>query len=158
MKISSLPITYRKTIPPDYIDEMGHTNVMWYTHLFDEATYTFFEMFGIGRGYEIETNNGAFALEQHIRYLAEVREGQSVTVHTRALGASPKVVHFMHFMVRDHNNVLAATSELVGVHIDLEARKSSPFPEDIYENLKDILQEHEKLDWDAPVCGVMGIK
>jgi acyl-CoA thioester hydrolase len=158
MEISSLPVTYRKTIPHEYIDEMGHMNVMWYTHLFDEATYTFFDLFGIGKGYEIETHNGAFALEQHIRYLAEVREGQGITIHTRALGASPKVIHFMHFMVRDHDKVLAATSELVGVHIDMRNRKSSSFPEDIYQRLNGILREHEKLAWDPLVCGVMGVK
>ena len=34
----ALPITLQTVIPEDYIDVMGHMNVMWYTHLFGKAT------------------------------------------------------------------------------------------------------------------------
>ena len=37
MDLTALPITHRAVIPDDYLDEMGHMNVMWYTHLFSLA-------------------------------------------------------------------------------------------------------------------------
>ncbi|MEJ7639637.1 MAG: hypothetical protein WKF75_17105 [Singulisphaera sp.] len=37
MDLNSLPITYRASIPESYLDEMGHMNVTWYTHLFSQA-------------------------------------------------------------------------------------------------------------------------
>jgi acyl-CoA thioester hydrolase len=71
--LSPLPISHRATILEDYIDEMGHMNVMWYTHFFDRATMAFFESFGMGLAYFEGENAGAFALEKHTRYLAEAR-------------------------------------------------------------------------------------
>ncbi len=158
MDFSSLPITHQDTISEDYIDFLGHMNVMWYTHLFDEAVYEFWGMFGCGRDYHNSSSMGSFALEQHIRYLAEVRLGDSVTIRSRALGRSAKTFHFMHFMVRDKDDVLAATGEFVGVHIDLSTRRSKPFPKDALRKLDALLEAHRKLDWEAPVCGVMGVR
>ncbi|MDH5605617.1 MAG: thioesterase family protein [Anaerolineae bacterium] len=156
MKILNLPITNNKTIPIDYQDIMGHMNVMWYTHIFDVATFNFFNLFNFGADYHTHSGNGSFAIEQHTRYLAEVRIGDSVTVHTRALGRGGKTVHFMHFMVNDANSILAATTELVGIHIDLNIRRSSPLPETVTASFDKMLATHQSLDWEAPVCGAMG--
>ena len=35
--VRQLPVTHRQTIPEEYLDVMGHMNVMWYTHLFGEG-------------------------------------------------------------------------------------------------------------------------
>lgn len=155
MDYSKLPVTNQKTIPSDYLDLMGHMNVMWYTHLFDTATFNFFELFDFGRAYHTQTGNGSFALEQHTRYLAEVRQGQRVTVRTRALGRTAKRFHFMHFMLNDDTGKLAATTELVGTHVDMSVRRTSAMPEHITASFDEILSVHVGLDWEAPVCGAM---
>ena len=158
MDLSSLAITYQKIIPKEYIDVMGHMNVMYYTHLFDEATDAFFNNFGLSEHYCRQNNNGYFALEAHVRYLAEARLGQGVSIHTRLLGYSKKTVHFMHFMRRDHDDQLAATVEYVGIHTDLQTRRSAPFLPEIVAQLEPIWQAHSQLDWEAPVCGVMSAR
>jgi len=155
MDYSKLPITYQKTIPEDFIDLMGHMNVMWYTHLFDRATFHFFELFEFGHIYHTKTGNGSFALEQHTRYLEEVKQGESVTLRTRALGRTAKRFHFMHFMMNDNNGKLGATMEIVGTHVDMSVRRTSPMPEYIAAGFDEILEVHSGLDWDAPVCGAM---
>jgi acyl-CoA thioester hydrolase len=155
MEFSKLPVTYRKTIPPEYLDTLEHMNVMWYTHLFDQATFGFFDIFGFGLEYHTKSGNGSFALEQHTRYLSEVRVGQSITVRTRALGRSSKRFHFMHFMLKDEGDILAATTELVGTHVDMTIRRSSPLPAQISAGFDAVLTEHQQLDWPAPICGSM---
>jgi acyl-CoA thioester hydrolase len=156
MDLSTLPITHQATVPADYLDEMGHMNVMWYTHLFDLATWHLFASFGMDLGYFEGQNAGAFALEQHTRYLAEVRLEQSITICSRILGRSTKRIHFMHFMCLDGLDALAATTELVGIHIDRLTRRSSPLPEAVAARLDRLLVKHQELAWDAPICGVMG--
>jgi acyl-CoA thioester hydrolase len=47
MNIDSLPVTHQATVPESYLDAMGHMNVMWYTHLFDQATWRFFASLGL---------------------------------------------------------------------------------------------------------------
>ncbi|MEJ2757770.1 MAG: thioesterase family protein [Anaerolineales bacterium] len=156
--LNDLPNTNQKVIPPEYIDIMGHMNVMWYIHIFDYATRNLFSSFGLSNDYVHRTGMGSFALESHIRYLAEVRLGQSVTVRSRLLARGEKTLHFMHFMLRDHDNALAATIEVVGAHADLTKRAVSPFPKELLQRLDPLLAAHQSLPWEAPVCGCLGIR
>jgi acyl-CoA thioester hydrolase len=155
MHLQALPVHLDTVIPVAYLDEMGHMNVMWYNHLFSEATGRLFDAVGLTRTY-LETNRaGTFALEHHVRYLVEVRAGQRIRIHTRVLGRSAKRFHFMHFMVKEENSILAATGEFVGTHIDMTIRRSSPFPAPIADAFDRLLAEHHALPWSPPVCGVM---
>ena len=86
MDLSALPVTHRAVIPDAYLDEMGHVNVMWYTHLFSQAAWGFFQMVGLTIEYFEANRAGSFALAQHFRYLKEVRLGQHVTLRSRVLG------------------------------------------------------------------------
>ena len=138
-----------------YLDEMGHMNVMWYTHLFDRATGHFFASLGMDLNYYKKSNAGAFALEQHTRYLAELLQGQTVLIRTRALGRTIKRFHFMHFMVVRDGGQLAATTELIGIHIDRHSRTSSPLPKQIATEFDITIAKHSQLSWDSPICGSM---
>lgn len=91
-----------------------------------------------------------FALEQHIKYLAEVRAGESVTLHSRILARSEKRLHFMHFMVSETHNQLAATVEIIGTHIDRSIRRSAPFAEAVVVMIDERIAADSRLDWDAP--------
>jgi hypothetical protein len=51
---------------------------------------------------------------------------------------------------------VAATSELVGAHANLTERRAAPFPPEFAAGIDRYLEVHTKLDWDPPVCGVMG--
>lgn len=155
MDLSSLPITYRAVIPDAFRDENDHMNVMWYVHLFDQAAGGFFQLFGFDRAYFEANQASTFALEQHVRYLREVRIGQAVTVRARAVSRSAKRFHFMQFLVIDEGGVLAATEEAVGTHMDMRVRRTSPMPSDIAATYDRILAEHARLPWPAPVCGAM---
>lgn len=156
MDLSQLPLTHQSAITDEYLDEMGHMNVMWYTHHFDLATAAFFDSFGMGMSYFEGETTGAFAMESHTRYLVEVLVGQSISLRTRGLGRSQRRIHFMHFMTIEETGRVAATTELVGVHIDLTTRRSAPLPFPISSSFDAILEQHRQLDWDAPICGVMG--
>ena len=157
MNLSSLPVTHRAVIPEAYLDEMGHMNVAWYTHLFGRAAWGLFQMVGLTREYFDANHAGSFALEQHFRYLKEVRVGQQVTIRSRVLGCGEKRWHVMHFMVNDELDALAATAETVSTHVDLRVRRSSPMPPHIIEAIGQLLAGHTRLSWEAPMCGVMTV-
>ena len=155
MNLESLPVTHRAVIPEDYLDMMGHMNVMWYTHLFGRSVGSVFKLVGATPEYFRESGNGSFALENHVRYLAEVRVGDAVTIRSRVVGGSAKRMHFIHFMIHDGDGRLAATSEIVCSHVDLRIRRTSPWPEAIKAGIDRVVAEHAALGWDPPLCGSM---
>ena len=155
MNLSPLPVTYRAVIPETYLDEMGHMNVMWYTHLFSEAAWGLFQLVGMTREHFTTNRTGTFALAQHFRYLKEVRLGQQVTLRSRVVGRSAKRWHTIHFMTIDELDVLAATAEAVSTYVDMTVRRSAAMPAVVTDAIDRLLAEHTRLDWDAPVCGAM---
>lgn len=155
MNLAPLPVTHRAVIRDDFLDEMGHMNVMWYTHLFSLGAWGLFQMVGLDRRYFDAHKAGSFALAQHFRYLKEVHAGQHVTIRSRVLGRTAKRWHTIHFMTINELDTLAATCEVVQAHVDMAVRRTSPLPTTIADAIDRLLAEHTHLDWEAPVCGAM---
>ncbi len=154
-QIEQLPLFHRITIPESYIDVFGHMNVRQYIGIFDDAAWHFFASFGMNEIYYHEVHAGAFALRQMINYIAEVHVGETVAIRSRMLGRSAKRFHFMQFMLNETTGKLAATIEVLGSHADTEARRTSPFPEDIAQQIDNIIATQNQLAWDAPICGIL---
>ena len=152
---NTLPVLGTVVVPADWIDFMGHMNVMWYTHLFGKGVLEFFQLVGLTQEYFSAHYTGCFVLEQHIRYLAEVRVGETVSLRVRALSQAEKRLHFMVFLIKEGTQVMAATSEIITAHIDMSRRRTSPFPEAISMAIDKTLATHSQLTWPAPVNGLM---
>jgi acyl-CoA thioester hydrolase len=160
MNVDELPITAQGEVAEDWLDQMGHMNVMWYTHMFSRGVWGFFQTFGYSQDYMERELAGSFALEMHVRYLSECRLGQKLSIRSRAVARSAKRIHHVHFLVKDgpvkeDGSVVAAIGEMVSAHVDLSVRKQSPFPPVLTEAYDRMLAEHQALSWPAPVCGVM---
>lgn len=154
-KLGVLPVYYRETIPPAYLDIMGHMNIRWYFEMFAKAGHKFFESHGLDKDYFQVQKAGLFALKHFIQYFAEVQAGQTVSVRTRLVGRSDKRFQCMHFMLNETTAQLAATFEALITHADLKIRRSAPMPAHIAKRFDATLTRDDKLDWEAPVCGVM---
>lgn len=154
-QLEALPLFHRAAISSDYLDEMGHMNVRWYIALFDQAAWNFFASIGLNQTYFEVERGGIFALQQFIRYLAEVRAGETIAIRTRLLGRSAKRAHFMQFMINESSGVLASTIEVLSSHVNLAVRRTSPFAPPLAEALDAYLAEHQQLAWEAPTCGIM---
>lgn len=155
--VYQLPLSYRATIPEDYLDEMGHMNVMWYTHLYGLAIRDLLAGLGFDRAYIEREQHGTFALEKHLRYFAEVRVGQQVSVYTRVVGCNGVRYHLLQFMVNDTTEQLASSMETVSAHVNLTERRSAPMPPEIASAFAEMAAQHDQLSWQPPVCGVMGV-
>jgi acyl-CoA thioester hydrolase len=153
--LTKLPSYHRQTIPADYMDRMGHMNVRYYMAVFDAATWRMFADAGLNESYFSTTENGVFVLKQFIQYLAEVRPGETVAVHTRMLGLTDKRIHLMHFMANQDTNELAAIIESLITHANLKVRRAAPLPSEIAAGFRSRLAKDQHLDWDSPVSGMM---
>ena len=154
-QVQQLPVTHTAQIPVDYLDDMGHMNVMWYTHLFSVAMGGMLQMIGITPEHVEQQQGGSFALECHIRYLSEVRAGQKIAVHTRMVSRTAKRYQVLHVMLNEHKQDVAATFEAIGAYIDMGARRMAPFPPQIAARIDELIAEHQQLSWPPPLCGIM---
>lgn len=126
--------TYRGVVYPNQLDHMDHMNVQWYTSKFDEATWHLFSHVGITNQYIHEHKRGMAALEQLTKYKSEVVAGDLLVIRSKVLEVSEKTIRFLHIMYNAVDEHEVATSELLGLHLDREKRKSCVFPEVIKEN------------------------
>jgi acyl-CoA thioester hydrolase len=153
--IQQLPIAFQMTVPPDYEDANGHMNIKFYIAIFEQAWYPFLAQFSLPPDFEAQHGTGGFDLEHHLHYLNEVRIGDTVAVYMRLVGRSPKRLHGMAFMLNQTRQQVAATFEFVTVYVDLQTRKTAPYPEPLNGLLNAMLAQHDHLNWPAPTCGVM---
>ncbi len=150
---------YHETrIPAAYVDLNGHMNIRHYPALHDDAHWPHLDALGLGEGYTQSRGRGFFGLEQHLRYLREVNIGDHVSVHVRMIERSAKLMHFLSFIVNRSTAEVANTMETVTAHADLSTRRVIPLDADDAAVLDRYLADHQGLDWDAPVCGAMGVR
>ena len=140
--------TYRGTVYPWHCDHMGHMNVMWYVGKFDEATWNFFAGLGMSAAWLQSSGGGLVAAEQRLAYLSELLPGDTLVVRSAVLEVRNKTIRFVHHMHEGTSNRLAAVCQLIGVHIDAQARKSRPLPATFLDQARARVTSVE-LPWDA---------
>ena len=123
--------TYRGTVYPWQCDHVGHMNVMWYVGKFDEANWNLFARIGLTPAYLRESSLGMVAVEQHVSYKRELLAGDIVEVNSALLEIGNKSIRFVHEMRNAATGEVAAICEFTGVHIDRQARRSTPFADTI---------------------------
>jgi acyl-CoA thioester hydrolase len=123
--------TYRGVVYPWQLDHMDHMNVQFYTARFDEATWHLFAALGMNTDYFKTNRRGMAALEQRTLYKKELHAGALIRISSELLEMKPKTIRFLHRMYDTGSGAEVATSELVGAHIDTDARKSVPFPAEV---------------------------
>lgn len=153
--IRQLERMHQERIPATFMDENSHMNVQFYLHVAEQGYSEFLSRIGMGEYYAAADKFGNFALEQHIRYYAEILTGEQVSVHVRLIDVSPKRGYMMAFLINDTRDQLAATVEVVMMNIDMLQRKGAPFPQDARSALEKVHAQHQRLPWEAAVCGVM---
>ena len=114
----------------DWCDYNQHMNVAFYVMLFDQSLDTVFGHLNISENY-LQRGFSHFTTEGHIRYVAEVREGETLEIHYRILDRTPKLIHFYAEMHVQERNTLAATWEQLTLHVSMKTRRSAPMPEDV---------------------------
>lgn len=136
---------YRDAVAPEWIDYNGHMNVAYYVLAFDRATDRLFDYLGIGEAYRRTTHHSIFALEAHVTYERELRQGDEFEIATRLIDADRKRLHVFHAMNRAKDGELSATIELMGLHVDMAGPKSAELPDAAYAKIQALLTEHRLL-------------
>jgi acyl-CoA thioester hydrolase len=133
---------YTDTVRPEWIDYNGHMNVAYYVLAFDYATDALFDYLGVGRAYKESSGCSTFAADMNVGYRHEVHEGDPLAFATWFLGHDDKRLHYYHEMYHGTEGWLAATCELLSLHIDMAARRAAPFPDAVLARLEEVRAAH----------------
>jgi acyl-CoA thioester hydrolase len=150
MSISAPYERFEGEVLPEWIDYNGHMNLAYYIVLFDQATDLLFDELGLGLDYRRTTQHGTFVAETHNLYERELLVGARVRIATQIVAADSKRLHLAHAMFALAGDYRAATQELMFLHVDLAARRVSPFPEALRRRVADAAAAHAGLprpDW-----------
>lgn len=131
--------THRGTVYPWEIDHMGHMNVQHYVARFDSATWHLFAAMGMTPRWLRDHRRGMSAVEQTVSYRREVLAGDLVIVISSVLEVSTRSIRFRHVMHDAVTGEEVASTELVGVHIDLERREAVAFSNSIRSRAKEMI-------------------
>ena len=134
-----LIVVYCGVVYPHQCDHMGHLNVQHYVAKFDEATWRLMAAIGVTSAYISENHFGVAAIRENISYRRELMAGDLVTVRSCVLEISPKHIRFYHEMKNDQTGQLSATTVITAVHMDLQKRKTCPFPQEIVEQASHLI-------------------
>ena len=117
-----LPVTVDRQVPQSWTDYNGHMNEAHYVEASAAASDRFMEMIGADGNY-IASGKSYFTVENHVRYLDEIKAGERLRVTTQVLNASGKKLHLFHTLMAGEAKV-SATVETMLVHVDLSTRRS----------------------------------
>jgi acyl-CoA thioester hydrolase len=137
----------------EWLDYNGHMNLAYFIVVFDRATDKFLDLLDIGESYRFRTERSLYTAELHATYHRELMEGETVAVTTRAMGADAKRLHVFHELHlvapraerRAHAGELAATNELMMLHVDMKAGRAVPFEREAAERLRRLVEAHARL-------------
>src|SRR5713101_6003548 len=120
-------------------------NMGYYVVVFDLATDEFFRSIGLDESYRRASSVTTFCLEAHVTYHREVREGDPLRFTTLLLGHDAKRLHYFHQMYQADEDYLAATNELMSLHVSEETRRGAPMAPEILDRLRQIQTAHDRL-------------
>jgi acyl-CoA thioester hydrolase len=131
-------------VEPQWTDYNGHLNMAYYNVLFDRAADHGLCALGIDLDYVKTRKLTIYTAEAHITYVRELYAGQKVYATFHIIDHDAKRLHVFQELYHE-DGWLAATSEIMSLHIDQSGPKVAPFPQDIAKNIEAMASDHSKL-------------
>lgn len=130
---------YCTTVGVEWIDVNHHMNASFYYQLFYDAGIAFATHIGLGTEYPAKHGKGQAVVESHTRFENENVLGDELLVRSVVTNFDEKRIHYyheMHNLTRGHRS---ATMEQLEFHVDLTARQTTTFSDDLLANFSSIM-------------------
>ena len=133
-----------KKIIKEWTDYNNHMNLSYYILIFDMGAEVILSKFKMGEHSAKTTKKSTMVVETHTTYNNEVKEGDEVDVSLSYFNHDNKRLQYKLEMYDKAKNVLAATTEVLALYMDLDKRKVADFEDE----KKRIMNEYIKINKD----------
>jgi len=156
--VSSLPAYLSQPIPAAFEDINGHLNIRHYVGIASEGLDESLVELGIPQMWPISAGQAVFSAEHHMTYLAEMRTGDRCSVRVRWIGRSERAAHVLVYLLDDTHQRVSYVMEEIFLHVTMDDRRTSPWPDDIAAAFDKRVAEHQDLSWPAATSGSMKLR
>ena len=154
------PLVVRdQVVRAEWIDYNGHMNVGYYGIAFDQAIDQVFDHeLGVGTAYITSARQGPYVLQSHMQFLQELLEGQAFSVQFRLIDHDHKRLHFFGEMMRQDDQVLCATQEIIAMNVDHATGRSTSYPDWAQRRFARMQSDHAVLDRPTQLGASLGLR
>ena len=131
--------TARDTVEPSELDVFGQSGLAHYIHRFSAANGHAIAAFGMTPGYQREQRRGFSTFEFQLAIGGALCPGDPVRVQSALLHVGTSSLRLLHVMTNERNGERVATLEQLGVHLDMDARKSTPLSDELRARARAVL-------------------
>ncbi|MEM7534932.1 MAG: thioesterase family protein [Chloroflexota bacterium] len=142
----------------EWIDYNNHLNDGFYVVALGYVTDAFMIHIGIDEPYRTSTQCTAYTAELHINYIQELPVHAPIRYTTQLLGYDTKKFHIFHHMYHATEGYLAATNEIMLLHVDQSIGRVVPMPATMVDTLAEIYETHATLPIPAQVGSQIRMK
>lgn len=143
---------------PAHLDRNGHMNVGYYSVLFDLALDKPWELLGLHYDNIVANGHSSFALESHLTYQREVREGDPLDFTFQLIDIDAKRIHYFMTMLHRRERWLAATLESISMCINMGTRRGAAWPDDTMARIQAVYETHRQRPRPVEVGRTVGIR
>lgn len=120
---------YRSVVFPWHCDHVGHMNVRWYAHHFDDAGFHLWTVAGVSQKKVHESGIGLVVAKIEIDYVAEMKAGDLLMVRGAFTHVGGKSIRHHLRMYDADTGEVRATQNTVEVFFNPETRRSEAMPD-----------------------------
>jgi acyl-CoA thioester hydrolase len=131
--------THRAVVFPWNCDHLGHFNVRWYGHFFDDAGWHLWSKIGVSHATLRKRGVGTVVAKITTDFVHEAEPGELLVIESAFTRLGDKSLTMSQRMTNAETGILLARQDVVEVFFDYESRLSTAMPADIREKLEAVL-------------------
>lgn len=130
---------HRGVVFPWLCDHIGHMNVRWYAHCFDDAGFHLWLRIGLSHATLRNRGIATVIARTETDFKHELNAGELLVVESAFTRLGTKSLVCSHRLKNAETGVLCATQSAVEVFFDLKTRAAIPIPPDLRAKLEAVL-------------------
>ena len=156
-ELVGLPAYVEQPVPMPFEDINGHLNVRHYIGIASEGLDESLVSIGIPFNWPMQ-GHACFSAEHHCTFLHELRTGDRMSARVRLLGRSERAAHTLVYLLDDTHERLSYVMEEIFLHIDMETRRTAPWPAEVAAALDERIAEHAELPFSVHTSGCVALR
>ena len=129
-------------VPPSSIDYNGHMNDAAYAQVLTDANEMFLDALGLSADYRERTGGAMYTVEITLKFLHEVSSNDTIRAESWVASCDSKRLRLATTLLVGDTPV--ASGDSLYLHVDTNAGKVSPFPEDRAQLLERMEKAHDE--------------